>query len=160
MLVRLLTSAFVGVVLLTACGGDDEEQTTETTSAPAETTTTTTEPEAEAASRCEEVPADMLDAIASGLTLDGEGTLRSGAAVRSDDFEKLYFIAAEVDAPGLEAEGDVAVWASNSLQPGGGMILAVDGLAKEFSEWPAGDSTDANITSTDDGVSEARSCVG
>ena len=99
----------------------------------------------------------MVDAVATG-TVEGQGSLEPVVAVRSDDFEEVYFIAAEIDGPEVEADGDVGVWASNSLQPGEGLIMSVNALAKEFSEWPAGDSTDANITTSDEGAAEAVAC--
>ena len=100
----------------------------------------------------------MLDAIATGAE-DGVGGLKlsNGYAVKSKDFEKVYLIAARLAAPGVE--GDVGVWASNSLEPGGGLIMAVDGFAKEFTVWPDANKTDAQIDQTADGYDEVRACV-
>ena len=39
------------------------------------------------------------------------------------------------------------------------MIIAVDEVAKEFSDWPDGDKTDARMSSADDGVAEAHDCA-
>jgi hypothetical protein len=63
--------------------------------------------------------------------------------------------------------GEVGVWASIGPpnQPPGaypdlsGRILAVDGLAQEFSEWPDADATDAAITLTTHGIAEAKDCL-
>jgi hypothetical protein len=49
--------------------------------------------------------------------------------------------------------------ASNNIDQGQGMLFCVDSLAKEFSIWPDGSTTDANITQFDDGASEAKECV-
>jgi hypothetical protein len=68
-------------------------------------------------------------------------------------------IAADIQGTGLEGEGDLGVWASNALEPGQGIVMAVDAVAQEFSDWPDADTTDANITSSSDGVSEARDCA-
>lgn len=107
--------------------------------------------------RCVDVPQKTMDAISEGLT--GGVRITSAAAVKSDDYAEVYMIAGELDGPGLEGEGDVGVWASNSLEPGGGLTLAVDGVANEFSEWPDGRETDAQMSISDDGVSEARDCL-
>jgi hypothetical protein len=50
---------------------------------------------------------------------------------------------------------------SNNATPlkWGKTIFAVDGLAKEFSDWGHGDTTDAHITQSSDGVAEAKECA-
>ena len=111
-------------------------------------------------SRCEAVSQAMLDLIDDQLTVDG-GSLRNGFAVKSEDYENVYMIAADIQGPGMDDDGQVGVWAANGLEPEGSLIiLAVDGLAKEFSDWFDGDQTDAQLSLADDGVDEARECVG
>lgn len=162
----LAAAAAAAALALTACSADSsdaapeaEEPTSEP--APAEPTTEAAdepeEPPADA--RCERVSKAMAAAILSGAE-NGTGKLAPtgrAAAVRSDDFEKLFFIAVEFKAAGVGSE--VGVWASNSLQPGGGTILAVDGMAQEFTVWPDGDTTSAAISSADDGAAEAADCA-
>jgi hypothetical protein len=108
--------------------------------------------------RCEKVSSAVLNAIAEGLTVTGGGTLRGGYAVKSKDFSKVYMVAADIQGTGMEGNSEVGVWATNSLD-GTSLIFAVDGLAKEFSDWGHGDTTDANITLSSDGVSEAKECA-
>jgi hypothetical protein len=79
--------------------------------------------------RCERVSNAVLNAIAEGLTVTGSGTLRNGYAVKSKDFSKVYMVAADIQGVGMEGDGEIGVWATNSLD-GTGLILAVDGLAK------------------------------
>jgi len=101
--------------------------------------------------RGEPVPADKLAGIESGLNIDTY-TLRDGWAVKSEAFKSVYMIAAEIDGPGLDGDGDVGLWASTSLD--GGLIYAVDALAKGYSVWPVTD-----ITPYDDGADEAKAGV-
>jgi hypothetical protein len=54
----------------------------------------------ETESRCLEVHPQLLRNIETGLTTEGKGTLRDGQAVRSKDYEKVWFVAAELDASG------------------------------------------------------------
>ena len=99
----------------------------------------------------------MLTAIASGL--DGRVTgLRNGWAVRSPSHGQMYYIAAEIVGPGLT--GAVGLWASNSLQPGEGLVLSVDGLARTFSEWPDGRETQAHTSIADAEATIAKRCAG
>ena len=99
-----------------------------------------------------------MDAIGEGLTVQGGGGLRRAYVVRSDDFEKVYMVAGDLQGAGLEGETDIGVWATNSPK-GAGLIMAVDSVAQEFSEWPAADQTDAAIEQSAHGVDEARACA-
>lgn len=141
-------------LMLAACGGTDAAESDnnreESPQVPAAPTTVT--------GRCELVSSAVLNAIAEGLTMTGGGTLRNGYAVKSDDFSKVYMVAADIQGTGMEGDGEIGVWATNSLD-GTGLIFAVDSLAKEFSDWGHGDTTDANITASSDGVAEAKECA-
>ncbi len=113
-----------------------------------------------AAERCLPVPSSMAQVLADSLTVQGGGSISATAAVRSEDFDNIYFISAEIDGPGMEGTGDVGVWSSNRLEGGQGMIFAVNGIANEFSVFPSGPDSSANITMSDDGAQEAASCLG
>jgi hypothetical protein len=111
-----------------------------------------------APSRCLDVPRALVDGIETGLTVTGGGSLRNARAVKSQDFAKVYMVAADIQGSGMEGPSDIGVWATNRLGEGG-LIFAVDGFAKEFSDWSHGDQTDANITASSDGVQEAKDCA-
>ena len=129
----LLTAAF----MLAACGGGGSGDAGGGT-----------------ANRCESVPAAAVDAIEAGMTVSGGGSLSRAQAVRSNDFEKVWFVAAEIDGPGMEGAGDIGVWVTNDVN-GGGTIGAVDGFAHQFSDW----GVRSDVSRSDDGYSEARACL-
>lgn len=104
------------------------------------------------ANRCAPAPGALLAAISQGLTVTGGGTLRDGSTVKSNAFSNVWMVAAEIDGPGLEGNGDIGIWATNDTS-GAGAIYAVDAVAREFSDWGKGSATDA-----DDGASEAKRC--
>lgn len=108
------------------------------------------------ASRCQPAPAILLDSIAEGLTVTGGGSLRNGWTVRSDDFEKAHFVAAEITGAGMD--GTVGLWVTNNPN-NPTMLFSVDAFAKEFSDWGDGGSTDAAFSQIDDGAKEARNCA-
>lgn len=109
-------------------------------------------------SRCVDVTPALLAAIAAGAEKDvGKLTLTVGSAVKSNDFENVFIVAAAVFAPGVD--GETGVWATNSLTPGKGTTLAVDGFAKQFAVWPDGDKSSAGVTLSADGVDEAKECL-
>ena len=150
--IRFMVGA-VCVLAMVGCGGTDTAESDNRTQSPQATAPATT-----VTGRCEKVSNALLNAIAEGLTVSGGGTLREGYAVKSNDFAKVYMVAADIQGTGMEGDTEIGVWATNSLD-GGGPIFAVDGLAKEFSEWGDGDTTDANITQSSDGVAEAKKCA-
>ena len=141
------------VLMVAACGGTETAESDNRTESPQATAPATT-----VTGRCEKVSNAVLNAIAEGLTVTGGGTLREGYAVKSKDFSKVYMVAADIQGTGMEGDNEIGVWATNSLD-GAGLILAVDEVAKEFSDWGHGDTTDAHITQSTDGVSEAKECA-
>jgi hypothetical protein len=99
--------------------------------------------------RCEPLPIAAVEHL--GAALDGK-RLVDPVAVRSNDFEHVYFVAARVD-------GSPALWAMNQLD-GYSLILSINDHAYELTQLARGEGTDAHVTESDDGASEALSCVG
>jgi hypothetical protein len=110
------------------------------------------------ASRCMSVPADVIARIESGLTVDGGGSLRNVKAVKSNDFESVYFISGDLQGSGLEGDNDIATFSTNQLDYSG-MTFSVDAVADEFSDWPLGSGTSFNLRMSDDGARESRECI-
>lgn len=108
-------------------------------------------------SRCQEVSRELLRTIAGGAPDRLRITPLAGFAVKSREYQQLYMIAMKFSVPGVGEES--GVWASNSLQPGEGLIIAVDDFAQNFTQWPAGDTSSFKISPADDGVEEAEICV-
>ena len=104
--------------------------------------------ESSASDRCEPLPTAAAEHL--GGALDGK-KLVDPVVVRSDDFEHVYFVAARVD-------GSPALWAMNRLN-GVSLILSVNDHAHDVSGMARGEGTDAHVTESDDGASEALSCV-
>jgi hypothetical protein len=144
---KLLFTAALILLLGVACGGGDGGGDDENAGGAA-------------SERCENVPQGLVNAIASGLTVQGGGTLSHARAVKSDDYRKVYFISADIDGPGLEGSDDVGTWSkSGPVRVGDGLIFAVDAVANEFSDWGDGRTTDAMLSMEDDGAEESQDCV-
>ena len=104
--------------------------------------------------------------IAEGLTVT-DGTLRNAFAVPlrgGAQFGLLFVVAAEIDGPGLEGDGDIGTWATGEL--GGGPIFAANAVAQEFSDWDAateegvaGFTWPRDAVATSDQASIAEACV-
>lgn len=110
--------------------------------------------------QCTNVSVDMVKIINDGFPEEGY-TLHTNTAraVKSSDFKKLYFIAAQVTGPRLPPPGHIGIWASNSLQAGEGMILSVNWLANDYSVWPNGEQSEAKISISDHGIRESETCA-
>ncbi len=95
-----------------------------------------------------------MDAISSGLKIGGGGTIRGAQAVRSTDFERVWFVSADLQGSGLEGKTDIATWATNDLN-GAGAIYSVDAVAAEFSDW----GRPPSMSMSDDGAQASAQCA-
>lgn len=109
---------------------------------------------------CVRITPEQTAAIESGLTVSGGGSIEAGWAVRSGAHHNLYFVSADIGGPGLEGPNDVGTWAMNDVEAGTvGLVLAVNSMAREFSVFPDGRSTDAETSMDDPGARESQGCV-
>jgi hypothetical protein len=140
------------VVWMTAIGavfGDPSPERAEDTAA-----APTPEP---AEDRCVAADPFVMSAIAEGL-IDPQGTrLSRGQAVRSNDYESLWFLATEVDSPEVE-DGTVALWAVDRNDGDLGTIFAVDDTADMVSLWGDVVVPSSPPLPTDEGAAEAVAC--
>lgn len=105
---------------------------------------------------CVDAPAALLDRIATGA-LDGTGMKPvTGKAYLSPDYSKVYFVAVRFSATGIDDQ--TGVWATNDLDSG--TTMSVDGIAKNFTNWPDASKTGAKIEVTDPAVAVAVGCLG
>lgn len=102
----------------------------------------------------------QIEAIQAGVNgVAAENEVREAWAVKSKDFENVWMVAAYVYGPGMEQGAGPGVWAINGDPASPGMTLAVDGMAKEFSDYPDASKTKAAITLAADGVEAAKRCA-
>ena len=106
---------------------------------------------------CEEVGPALTEALATSLTVQDGGTIRGARAVRSNRHINAYYVAAEIDGPGLEYAGDVGLWATNSLTDPD-LLYSVDDVARSFSAWGDGRSTLSAFSASDPGAIAALAC--
>lgn len=98
----------------------------------------------------------LLAAIASGEESGAGMKAVRGVFVHSGDSRKVYFVAMEFEATGI---GElVGVWATSDTK-GEGTIYAVDGTAQQYTVWPHGNSTAADITIRDYGAQAAKDAL-
>lgn len=109
---------------------------------------------------CTLVSPAMMELLIGGLTIDGATLVKKTARmIKSDDFQNIYFIAAEIYGKGMEGKGDIGLWATNSPYPGVGIILSVNSLALKSSSWPNGKKSQAKLSTKNQGARAAIKCV-
>jgi len=86
----------------------------------------------------------------------------SAKAVKSPDFNNVYFVAVKFKASGVGNQ--VGVWAINGKlpqKPGdlAGLSLSVNSIAQQFTVWPDADRTQAQIAKNDRSIATAIKCL-
>jgi len=150
---KFLIVSILLVILLVIFGGDDSNTSTSLGENPNKSPSSDS-----SSSRCISVSGN------AGIQSSAEGELsRNSVAVKSRDFEKLYFIKIEwVGNGSLEFGGstgligEYGIWAVNDLS-NPDFIFAVSSYAQEFSDW--GSNTNMDISNLDDGYFEVKDCL-
>ena len=111
-------------------------------------------------SRCQPASAKQLEYITAGVKGDASyNSVRTGSAVKSEDYVNAYFVAAKIYGPGIEEGRGPGVWFITGDPNNPGLIFSVNGYAEEFSDFGHADRTDAAATMGSDGAREAERCA-
>lgn len=132
-------------------GGGDSESTTEPTGESQQTKTFES-------FGCLEVSETLIDSISQGF--DSSTLTGRAAGFVASQYSDVKFVAVEFVPDGL-SDPEVAVFATNdddlsdiSLN---GLIISVDGFAKEFSDW--GEAPNLGLSVVDEGARESKECL-
>ncbi len=92
----------------------------------------------------------------------GKLTFVSAAAVKSPDFKNVHFIAVKFKAAGVGNQ--VGVWALSGKLPQkagdvSGLILSANAIAQQFTVWPDGNRSRAQIATNDRSIRAATKCL-
>ncbi len=92
----------------------------------------------------------------------GKLTFVSAAAVKSPDFKNVHFIAVKFKAVGVGNQ--VGVWALSGKLPQkagdvSGLILSANSIAQQFTVWPDGNKSQAQIALNDRSIKAAAKCL-
>jgi hypothetical protein len=133
-----------------ACGSETSSAAPAPTTGGAQTPAATTEA---AKPKCDPAPQALIDGIMTGAQSGTGAKAIRGVTWKSPDFSKVWFVGVRFSATGV---GDqTMVFATNSLTRGGGLIMAVDGFAQQFTDW--GKAQDINAA--DRGVDIVKDCL-
>ncbi len=126
---------------------------------------------------CQQPPAELVETVAEGLAMAGNGWQRDGAVATaavvqtggeltdaamlvSPERPEVTFVAARI--PGVDRVG---LWAVGAAQSGNGLTVAVNSTAVDYSIWPASREVRAPglimqpVNSTVEGYDEVLACV-
>lgn len=111
--------------------------------------------------RCQPASAQQIEAVLDGIQdLDPDNTIGKAYSVKSNDFSgDVYFVAAMLYGPGMEKGTGPGLWAMGGSPASPGPILAVDGFAQQFSDWPYVGDTTLDVDQFDDGAQIAKECA-
>lgn len=136
-----------GALSTAACGGSGDGSAGDEITSPDDIPTTAT-----GADRCLPASDAAVAAIVEGLKKGV--SLRDVYIVRSRDYNRAYFVSANVEGgPGGE---QIATWAITAPEPTGTLVFAVTEPAKRLSRFSDAGGTFSGV---DDGVTESQECV-
>lgn len=157
----IVGAVFIGLFIIGAIVGEPEQQNqnNQQTEQQSEQTQNVQQPESEkpqeqVASRCLDVKQETLATIESGAMEDSGAKIVRGKAVKSNDFENVYFVATEVQAPGIESPDNIAVFDTNDIN-NITIVNSSNAEARALFVWPDDNRTSVN----DDGHKEAIDCL-
>ena len=108
-------------------------------------------------SRCQRIPANESREIVLQMDVEGLTGIRNIMAVESTDVD-FWFVAMDLEGTGLESLTDIAVWATERIEPLQGPFIPVDELAIRYSS--GGTNAQAMPFPPDtDGIADAVRCT-
>ncbi len=110
---------------------------------------------------CRVVSAVNEQGIIDGLKPQYKTKLKIGraVAVRSDDFSRIYFVAAQV-LPAVDGEeSPIGVWVANRVQEPASLMLSMPGVAKDVTIYPDATNTKMKASHFSSGYREALRCL-
>jgi len=108
--------------------------------------------------RVEPASEKQIEYISRGIKKETNAEIGKVYVVKSNDYENVYFCATRLSGPGISNDC-IGVWSISGDKNNPGMIFSVNGIAKEFSDYPDGSKTQANITMSGDGADLAEKYI-
>jgi len=102
-------------------------------------------------SRVEPASEKQTEKIRWGIKKETKAEIGIAYVVKSKDYERVYFAATRLFGFGI-TDDCIGVWAISGDKNDPGMIFSINGIAKEFSDYPDGNLTKGNVTMSDDGA--------
>jgi len=109
---------------------------------------------------CNPASQRQVENIRSGVQdIASNNNIGSAWAIKSGDFDNVWFIAAQITGPGINEGSAVGLWAISGDPNNPGLTYSVNSIATAFSSWGDGTKTSAQLSQFDDGAQEALECA-
>lgn len=108
-------------------------------------------------SRCHRIPAKESREIVLQMNVDGLTGIRNIMAVKSTEVD-FWFVAMDLEGVELESATDIAVWATEQIEPFQGLFIPVDELAIRYSGQSA-TAQEVQFAPGTDGIADAVRCT-
>jgi hypothetical protein len=151
------------ILSMLACASSTAVPVTPTptkTSVPQPTATLPPQPTDTQSSRCQPASAQQAQNILDGIQdVSSSNNIGPAWAVKSGNFENVWFVAAEITGPGILTGQAIGLWAITGDPDKPGLTFSANPFAVQFSAWGDGSKTDAMFSQFDDGGQEAIACA-
>ena len=107
-------------------------------------------------SRCQRIPATESREFVLQMDIEGLTGIRYIMAVKSANAE-FWFVAMDLEGPGLESPTDMAVWAADRIEPFQGPFIPANELAIRYSG-QGGAAEESLFAPETDGLADAVRC--
>ncbi|MFA7193793.1 MAG: hypothetical protein WC087_02665 [Candidatus Paceibacterota bacterium] len=105
---------------------------------------------------CINIPDQSITRLESGLNTAGV-TIRGVQAVKSEERPEFYFIAGDLEGPGLGSKSEIVIFATSDIEIGG--FISVNAIALEFTEWADGPKSAFKFSSSEKEAIKVRECT-
>jgi len=111
--------------------------------------------------RCVPASPAQIEIIRIGVQgVEETNNIKSVWAVRSNEFERVWMVAAEITGPEISPKDVIGVWAiAGDLQNPSSGAVSVNNYALIFSDWADGPRSQLDLSDFTDGVQEALECA-
>jgi hypothetical protein len=110
--------------------------------------------------RCQTASIRQTKNIRDGVqSTASSNDIGSAWAVKSGDYQNVWFVAAEIKGPGIEPGQVIGLWAISGDPDDPGLTFSANAIAFLYSGYGEGSKTKAHISQLDDGAQEAISCA-
>jgi tetratricopeptide (TPR) repeat protein len=109
---------------------------------------------------CQPASQAQFNRVQEGIqSLQASNYIQSAYALKSNDFENVYFVAAIIYGPNMESGVGPGIWAISGDPNQPKIALSIDGYATEFTQYPDANSTDFELSMSNHGAQEVKQCA-
>jgi len=127
---------------------------------PTQTKAPSAEPYTPTPDQCQLASDAQFERINEGIiSPQASNYIKKAFAIKSEDFENIYFVGAIIYGPGMEDGVGPGVWVISGDPDSPKLSLSVDGFAIEFTRYPDVSTTDFDVSRMNHGYDIVKECA-